>query len=130
MENKQQLIDAEVVRHKVNSFVASVVYRGNAEMFNGKDSCNPHEYTRGYERGILDAQKIVCGEPTIDAVEVVHGRWINTAPYRASNGNYNKAQECSVCHAYYVSPGNTPYSNHPYCAECGAKMDGDGNEKH
>jgi hypothetical protein len=61
--------------------------------------------------------------PTVDAVEVVHGRWINTPPYRASNGNYNKAQECSVCHSLFVSPGNTPYSNHPYCCECGAKMD-------
>jgi uncharacterized paraquat-inducible protein A len=52
-----------------------------------------------------------------------HGYWINTPPYRASNGNYNKAQECSVCNAYFVSPGNTPYSSHPYCCECGAKMD-------
>ena len=53
-----------------------------------------------------------------------HGRWINIGPYYASNGNYNKAQECSVCHAFFVSPGNTPYSNHPYCCECGARMDG------
>ena len=57
MVNEKRLIDAEVVRHKINSFAASVVYRGNAEMFTGKDSCNPHEYTRGYEKGILDAQK-------------------------------------------------------------------------
>lgn len=60
--------------------------------------------------------------PAVDAVEVVHGHWINTPPYYASNGNYNKAQECSVCHAFFVSSGNTPYSNHPYCCECGAKM--------
>lgn len=53
-----------------------------------------------------------------------HGQWINIAPYYASNGSYNKAQECSVCHAFFVSPGNTPYSNHPYCCECGARMDG------
>mgnify|MGYP002508598211 CR=1 FL=1 len=64
--------------------------------------------------------------PTVDAVEVVHGRWINTPPYRALNGSYNKAQECSVCHAFFVSPGNTPYSNHPYCCECGARMDMEG----
>ena len=63
--------------------------------------------------------------PTVDAVLVTHGCWINIPPYYASNGNYNKAQECSVCHAFYVSPGNTPYSNHNYCADCGAKMDGD-----
>ena len=61
-----------------------------------------------------------CG----DFIPVVHGYWINTPPYRAVNGSYKKGQECSVCNAFYVSDGNTPYSNHPYCAECGAKMDG------
>jgi hypothetical protein len=75
-----------------------------------------------------DAKVVTTGSidtaPTVDAVEVVHGYWINTPPYRASNGNYNKGQECSVCHAFFVSPGNTPYSNHPYCCKCGAKMDG------
>lgn len=62
--------------------------------------------------------------PVADVDPVVHGYWINTPPYRAVNGSYKKGQECSVCNAYYVSDGNTPYSNHPYCAECGAKMDG------
>jgi hypothetical protein len=61
-----------------------------------------------------------CG----DFIPVVHGYWINTPPYRAVNGMYKKAQECSVCDAFYVSDGYAPYSNHPYCAECGAKMDG------
>ena len=61
--------------------------------------------------------------PTADVVEVKHGYWINTPPYIAMNGAYNKAQECSVCSAFFVSDGNTPYSNHPYCCECGAKMD-------
>lgn len=59
-----------------------------------------------------------------DVCAVVHGHWINTPPYTASNGEYNKAQECSVCNAYFVSSGYTRYSNHPYCCECGAKMDG------
>lgn len=59
----------------------------------------------------------------VEANEVVHGYWINTPPYTASNGEYNKAQECSVCNAYFVSSGYTKYFNHPYCCECGAKMD-------
>jgi hypothetical protein len=59
-----------------------------------------------------------------DVTNVVHGYWINTPPYTASNGEYNKAQECSVCNAYFVSSGYTRYSNHSYCCECGAKMDG------
>ena len=60
----------------------------------------------------------------VPTAERTNGYWINTPPYIAPNGNYNKAQECSVCHAYYVSSGYTAYSNHPYCAECGSKMDG------
>lgn len=51
------------------------------------------------------------------------GKWINDPPYHASNGRYLKAQECSVCHVLYISDGNMPYSNHPYCAECGVRME-------
>lgn len=50
------------------------------------------------------------------------GHWINIPPYRAINGDYNKAQECPKCHAFFVSNGNEPYSNHPYCCECGARL--------
>lgn len=78
------------------------------------------------QTGFLKCHRIVRTLPAADVAPVVHGYWINIPPYRAANGNYNKAQECSVCNAFYVSNGNTPYSNHPYCAECGAKMDGGG----
>ena len=56
---------------------------------------------------------------------VKHGKWVNEPPYTTVDGEYLKGQECSVCHAYFVSKGNTPYSNHPYCCECGARMDGE-----
>lgn len=64
-------------------------------------------------------------EELVEYTPVVHGHWINIPPYTAINGRYNKGQECSVCHAFFVSSGDTVYSNHPYCAECGAKMDGE-----
>lgn len=127
MENEKWLIDANVVRHKINAFAASVVYRGNDEMFNGKDTCNPYEYTRGYERGILDAQKIVCGQDTVDAVEVVHAKWL----YDSGSGK----NFCSDCYEYALSfKKDTLYGGDlyevcltDYCPSCGAKMDG-GNE--
>ena len=75
-----------------------------------------------YAYGVIRGEVRVA--PAADVVEVKHGHWINTPPYYALNGSWNKGQECSVCHAFYVSPGSTPYSNHPYCAECGSKMDG------
>ena len=64
-------------------------------------------------------------QPTVDAEPVRHGKWINEPPYKAADGTYRKAQICSECNSYFVSEGNTPYSNHPYCCECGAKMDGE-----
>ena len=71
MANKKRLIDADAVMRKINAFAASIVFRGSNLMFTGKDSCNPHEYTRGYEQGVLDVQKILGGQPIVDAVEVV-----------------------------------------------------------
>ena len=62
-------------------------------------------------------------QPTTDVAEVKHGYWINEPPYRTIDGRYLKAQVCSSCDAYFVSDANKPYSNHPYCCECGAKMD-------
>lgn len=51
--------------------------------------------------------------PTIDAVPVVHGRWVNNGiPDSMLSG-------CSVCGCPYGSSGFR------YCPHCGAKMDGD-----
>lgn len=63
--------------------------------------------------------------PMEDVAPVVHGKWINEGPYSSVGGDWMKLQECSVCHAVYTSHGNTPWSNHKYCPNCGAKMDGE-----
>ena len=52
--------------------------------------------------------------PTVDAVEVVHGRWIW----------HNKRELFEF--KYECHDGSDLESN--YCPNCGAKMDGDGNE--
>lgn len=65
----------------------------------------------------------INGLPAADVAPVVHGKWINEGPYRSLGGDWMKLQECSVCHAVYTSHGNTPWSNHKYCPNCGAKMD-------
>lgn len=56
----------------------------------------------------FDAKKL----PTVDTVEVVHGRWelMGEADYK-----------CSVCGFRFTS--GDPISMFPYC-RCGAKMDG------
>ena len=55
--------------------------------------------------------------PTVDAVEVVHGRWF-------AYDNDPMWQECSAC-GYRIQYSYSKDCN--YCPNCGAKMDGDGN---
>ena len=62
--------------------------------------------------------------PTVDAVEVVHGRWVMTLYTTTSKRGRviaNKKFACSVC-----GYGNGRKQSN-YCPNCGAKMDGDGN---
>ena len=63
----------------------------------------------GYFDETIDS--VVDGQPTVDAVEVVHGRWIDAREYC---GDYM----CSNCDALY---GTNKFK---YCPNCGAKMDG------
>ena len=56
--------------------------------------------------------------PTVDAVEVVHGRWEKhkcTSCGYPEPGYYDHIEDCIV------------YTPTAFCPNCGAKMDGDGN---
>ena len=85
-------------------------------------------------------------EPTVDAVEVVHGRWELTAHKESCNCRWNVKAECSECHhrkgevyaGFFLGFSDdvvrdTILDNAKsvkldnYCPNCGAKMDGDGN---
>ena len=87
-------------------------------------------YADDARRAILEAEPklVYCIDKlkAVDAVEVVHGRWIN-AQIAAHDpfGYYCRDVDvftCSVCGVHFdVSQiGN-------YCPNCGAYMDGDGN---
>ena len=72
------------------------------------------------ERCVVDWDDIETA-PTVDAVEVVHGRWI----FEYWKSGYIKRCNCSEC-------GNNPkdaYSPPNYCDNCGAKMDRKDDEK-
>ena len=64
--------------------------------------------------------ELICAEDTVDAVEVVHGRWIRKSWWQ--HKNHYEIDNCSVC-GHQVKPKDA----HNYCPHCGAKMDGDGN---
>lgn len=54
--------------------------------------------------------------PTVDAVPVVHGRWIEHPKAEKVNGKWISNYECSECCCFYRSHEN-------YCGYCGSKMD-------
>lgn len=60
-------------------------------------------------KAILDEQ------PAADVVEVRHGEWLYVHTYLRGR--------CSICQ----SP--MQYDNQPYCANCGARMDGERKEQ-
>lgn len=61
-----------------------------------------------------DCIEAVINAPTADVVEVRHGKW-----YKGDMPTYG-GYKCSVCEL------NTVEYNKPYCPNCGAKMDGKG----
>ena len=79
------------------------------------------DYRDGLYRGMEIAESYIKNAPTVDAVEVVHGEWVQIG--------YDKAMDritCSCCKEYWnIADNDTESFN--YCPNCGAKMDG-GNE--
>ena len=59
-------------------------------------------------------------QPTIDAVEVRHGEWIN------ETRGYNWYGKCSACGKEYNV--DCWYGRFKYCPNCGARMDGERRE--
>ena len=65
------------------------------------------------------ARKLIADAPTIDAVPVVHGRWVHTDMAAWWFGK----DECSECQ--YHDDERNDLSRLKYCPNCGAKMDGE-----
>jgi len=70
-----------------------------------------------YLMGVLS---VIDRTPTIDAVPVVHARWIEI---RGEMWNELLGQKCSNCGRRVRNCGEN------YCPKCGAKMDGGSDEK-
>ena len=66
-----------------------------------------------------EIDSVIDNAPTIDAVPVVHGKWLPT-----SIDPVDPYFRCSVCHYgtdTIFDGGDEPFK---YCPNCGAKMDG------
>lgn len=58
--------------------------------------------------------------PTVDAVEAVHGQWVDKEDYYTETG-----MTCSVCcERYWLETDRTDFKPYNYCPNCGAKMNG------
>ena len=99
MANEKRLIDA-------NALLEKVQFRIEPQGIIGEIVRDMVEKTR----------EIIMAEPTVDAVEVVHGRWVQ----RLLTGKHGSAT-CSECNTTWDAESN-------YCPNCGAKMDGDQND--
>ena len=96
MTTEKRLIDANEVWHKIHKR-REAAYR---ELDHPR--CNAY----------LNAEFDVMDAPTVDAVEVVHGRWTDE-----HQGFMYYDATCSVC-------GKHNDSASKFCPNCGAKMDG------
>ena len=70
-----------------------------------------------------DFRKAIENAPSVDAVEVVHGRWLpdmeefdDDPAVGIRGGVYQTGWKCSIC-------GRSEQAKEPFC-NCGAKMDG------
>lgn len=67
------------------------------------------------------ARKLIEEAPAVDAVPVVHGRWIPTY-----HKYYNRDGECLIADEWHCSEcGAFQRDTRNYCPNCGARMDGE-----
>ena len=111
MATEKRLIDA-------NALIA-VFDERNSDTFIQYHTRENKEYWWGMNAGINWGVNTINNAPTVDAVEVVHGRW---EPRTDVIGFVR----CSVCHDCNIYEDWADGKKWNYCPNCGAKMDGDG----
>ena len=112
MANEKRLID-------LDKLIAYFVEQYNIAV---EDPDPVSGYVMAALRGCIAYFKTI---PTVDAVEVVHGKW-----EIRDDGYGCELMCCSVCKAeFYDGDNDTVDHPHNYCPNCGAKMDADALEE-
>jgi predicted nucleic acid-binding Zn ribbon protein len=101
----KRLIDANALRKQMFSYYSCVDENSRKEYYRG-------ETLMSYEVADL-IEDCIDDAPTVDAVEVVHGRWIK--------------KKLVMCEPYYLCSvcGKLHDQDYNFCNNCGAKMDGE-----
>ena len=105
MENKKRLVDA----NKLIDFIDVGHLRHPGELCYSE----------------VDVANILLHAPTINAVEVVHGRW-KEMHYEGGILDGTNFDRCSVCGYERVFNDPALKTVFKYCPNCGAKMDSEG----
>ena len=137
MEKEVRLIDADtkfIEKHFTKRLVdiyALVDVIENTDWYHispqGKlaEGANSQRNTPLYKAA--DIHRALANAPTVDAVEVKHGRWIDVRGIPSVNRKDVPVVRCSKCEIYFCDLINNHHFMYNYCPSCGAKMDGDGN---
>ena len=71
-------------------------------------------YTEGWNDCMMRVKSMVSTAPTVDAVPVVHGRWVHLG---------GDEWCCSACGFVISTEGSWEKPTKKYCEDCGAKME-------
>lgn len=66
---------------------------------------------------------VIDNVPGVDAVEVVHGRWIDKREIPSYSNKNIPVVECSKCRCLFCDIINVHSFMYHYCPNCGVKMD-------
>ena len=108
MEDAIALFEQDIAENKV---ALRTAYHGDKETIRAE--------MNGMRAAISILKHHASHGGTVDAVEVVHGRWVHH--YNDSGEPIDDKWYCSECHMC------NGHKRTWYCPNCGAKMDGDGN---
>jgi hypothetical protein len=122
MENEKRLIDANALSEKIGNMKNEITYNRGGYRYCNEDEKNEWDKLDGFD-------SLVCDAPTVDAVEVVHGRWEWYTDrcedlFLGCDDDYGwRCSKCKVPLDDEDDPEVMPTFR--YCPNCGAKMDGD-----
>ena len=109
MENEKRLIDANAIEAKIEKNFKKLIANQNRPDLSA---------------ALSYVGDLIIEAPTVDAVEVVHGRWVQME-FWPGGGTWR----CSECGYQVMFMEDTPYAKAMhYCPNCGAKMDGERRE--
>ena len=108
MENEKRLIDANLIDKRLA-----------ADLESGDE-----KISISWFRSWIGTQE------TVDAVDVVNGRWLDLHSNPTQPNMFYRWWKCSECGHQYVfnEAVKRNYFASSYCPNCGAKMDGDKND--